>query len=289
MQSGQRRIDGAVSWSFEVVRVTLGLILITGGIKIAFPPDPARLAASYIDPGTGWISPFFADLITGRLGVDVATFLHFQGWLEIGIGLLLAVGIFTRPVAALTAALFWSFTVANPVTGQIRLSRDLTLMAAAVAVAIIGPGRWSLDRKLVWAIGRGTGSFDTALLLLRLGVAFALVTSALFAGGVFANPLNTTLPRIAVFALGVGLGVGVAPRLFMAVTGVWLIALLPLTIAETGWYLGLDAFKRELGLIAATVCYVVAGPDRWAAWLPRRDVAGISRDPLEPFGRGSET
>lgn len=279
MQPAGRRIVSAVSWPFELLRVTLGLILITGGIKIAFPPDPARLAASYIDPGRGWISPFFADQITGRLGLDVATFLHAQGLLEIGIGLLLAVGLLTRPVAVVTAALFWSFTVANPVAGQIRLSRDLTLMAASVAVAIIGPGRWSLDLKLFPAIARWSGSRDAALLLLRLGVALALVTSALFAGGVFANPLNTTLPRAAVFILGVGLGVGIAPRLLMAVTGVWLVVLLPLTMASQGWYLGLDALKRELGLIAAAVCYVVAGPDRWAL-LPGKDalLAGVSRD-----------
>jgi uncharacterized membrane protein YphA (DoxX/SURF4 family) len=271
-RTAEHRVFGADSWSFEVVRVTLGLILIIGGIKIAFPPDPARLAAAYIDPAKGWISPLFADQITGRLGLEIATFLHYQGLLEIGIGVLLAAGLFTRPVAIVTAALFWSFTVANPVAGQIRLSRDLTLMLAASAVAIIGPGPWSLDLKLWPAASRWRGSRDAGLLLLRLGVALALITSALFTEGVFANPLNITLPPVLVFALGVGLGLGLAPRVLMAVIGTWLAVLLPLAMADQGLYLGLDALKRELGFVAAALCYAIAGPDRWIVRRPGKDV-----------------
>lgn len=278
---------GAGSWSFDLVRVVLGLILITGGIKIAFPPDPAQLAASYVDPAKGWISPFFADQITDRLGFDIATFLHYQGLMEIGIGLLLVAGILTLPVAVVTGILFWSFAVANPVAGEIRLSRDLALMTAAFAVAIVGPGRYSLDLQLRPVVGRWRGSRDAALFLLRIGMALALLTSALFADGVFANPLNTTLPRLVVLALGVGLGVGLAPRVLMALVGVWLLALVPLTMAEKGFYLGLDAVKRELAFIAAALCYAVTGPDRWAARKTiLQNLPGVMRS--RAFGQASQ-
>lgn len=108
-------------------------------------PDAAALEAGYIDPATGWISAFFADQITGRLGLEIATFLRWQGLVDIALGALMIAGIFTPVVAILMALMFWSFTVANPVVGEIRLSRDLALAGLCIAVALAGAGTWSVD------------------------------------------------------------------------------------------------------------------------------------------------
>jgi hypothetical protein len=57
------------SWNpdyfIATLRIALGAISVIGGIKIAFPPDPEALAASYINPSKGWSSAFFADITRG--------------------------------------------------------------------------------------------------------------------------------------------------------------------------------------------------------------------------------
>ncbi len=74
---------------FTVLRIVLGVIFVIVGIKIAFPPDPEALAATFVNPANGWISPFFAEQITGTLGIPVSEFLWIQGLMEIGLGLMM--------------------------------------------------------------------------------------------------------------------------------------------------------------------------------------------------------
>lgn len=256
-----------------VLRIALGTVFIIGGIKLAFLGDTAALAASYLDPAKGWIAPVFADKITQLLGLNVGVFLRTQGWLEMLLGVLFILGIGTRPVALLMGLMFWSFAVANPVAGEIRLSRDITLAALCMVIALAGAGAWSLDRRL-WNKPYTLPSYRHGVLCtIRLSLAYTLLASAVFADGVFANPLNTTLPILLVLLLGLVLLIGVYSPWVMALIGLWMVFILGEQILAKGIYFGLDAAKRELGFLAAALFYTFLGPDRWAWPRPQPDAA----------------
>lgn len=252
-----------------LLRSVLGLIFVIGGLKLVAPTlfgilDHQALAKSFTDPAKGWISPFFVQQITDVLGIPISTFLYIQGWIEMLTGVAMISGFATPIVAVMMGLMFWSFTVASPVLGQIRLSRDLALMGLCFATALAGSGRWSVD----WA-WRGLSSMfcerrDLVLLVIRLSLAFPLVTSALFTGGVLDNHLNTTLPVALVLPMGILLAAGLGPRWVMLLVGLWMLYVLPANLAAKGVYLGLDSIKRETGLLAASIVYFLAGPDRWA-------------------------
>ena len=251
-----------------VLRLCVGMVFVIGGTKLAFPSDPQALAAGYIDPSTGWIDPYFADLITTRLGIQVSWFLQLQGIVEILLGVALILGLLTPVVAVVMGLMYWAFAAANPVVGQIRLSRDLALMGVCFAIALAGPGRWSLDSRL---LGRGPGidqRKDQVVLVIRLSLAFTLVASALFTGRVFGNHLNTTLPTLLVLVLGLLLALGVYPRWVAGLLGVWMLYLVAANLLAKGLVPGLDSVKREIGFFGAAVAVFSLGPDRWA-W-PRK-------------------
>jgi hypothetical protein len=93
-------------------------------------------------------------------------------------------------------------------------------------------------------------------------MAYTLIASALFVGGVFNNPLNTTLPIELVFLLGILLGLGVFPRWVMLPIFLWMLYVIGASVVDKGIYWGLEAVKREIGLLAASCVYLIAGPDR---------------------------
>lgn len=251
-----------------VLRSALGLIFIIGGIKLAFPSDPGALAASYVDPQSGWISPYFAEQITDRIGIQIQSFLRIQGLVEIALGSLLILGLFTPIVAVLAGLMFWSFTVANPVAGEIRLSRDIALAGLAFALAAAGAGRWSVDEAVRHATLWVEQRRHAVLVVVRLSLAFTLLASALFSGGVMGNHLNSTVPWIVPAALGLGLAAGIAPRWMMAAVILWMLYLVSANLLTHGLFAGLDSTKREIGLLAGALVYFAGGTDRWA-W-PRR-------------------
>jgi uncharacterized membrane protein YphA (DoxX/SURF4 family) len=263
------------------LRVALGIIFIIGGIKLAFLGDTSALATSYTHPETGWLSPVFADKITQLLGIGVGPFLRTQGWVEIVLGLLMALGVGTRVVAVIMGLMFWVFAVANPVAGEIRLSRDLALMGCCFAVAFAGAQVWSVDGHL-WQRRSTFASYqDGILVLIRLSLAFTLLTSAVFAAGPFANHLNTTLPIVLVLGMGALLAVGLRPHWVMGLLALWMLYVIATSMGAKGIYVGLDSVKRELGLFAAAVVYALLGPDRWA-WLEPRTSAATSTEYAEP-------
>jgi len=255
-----------------VLRVAVGAIFLIGGYKLAFPPDPQALAASYVDPSTGWISPVFAEAITGQLGLEISTFLRIQGVIEIALGLLMIAGVFTPVVAVLVGLMFWSFAVANPVAGQIRLSRDVALMGFCFAIAVGGAGAASIDERMRGLGGKLAERRDWVLLIVRLSTAYALLASALFSSGVFANHLNSTLPVGIVLLLGIALAAGLFPRWMMGMVFLWLLYVVATNLIGNVGLPGVDSVKREIGLLAASLVYSLAGPDRWS--LPRRRSGG---------------
>lgn len=252
-----------------LLRAALGVVFVLGGIRIGFPAEGREeLAASYVDPESGWISPFFADQITERLGMSVESFLQIQGYLEIALGLLLIAGLFTPIVAVVVGLMFWSFAVANPVAGEIRLSRDVALAGLCFAMVVAGPGRWAVDNAVRGAASRFSERRDAALLIIRLSLAFTILASAVFTGGVMGSHLNETLPAPIVFALGLLLVAGLAPRFAAAAFVLWMGVVIPVEIAAEGLLGGLDSIKRELGLSAGALVYAIAGSDRWAFFRP---------------------
>ncbi len=256
-----------------ILRVALGAIFVMGGLKLAFPSDAQALATSYVDPASGWISPFFHQQITDRLGLDVVSFLRIQGWVEIALGLVLILGVRARAAAVIAAILFWSFAAANPVAGDVRLSRDLALGGLCVVVALAGPGRWTVGQLRQDSAPWVEPHWELSMALVRLSLAFTLLTSALFSAGVMANHLNSTLPPVLTLVIGALLALGVRPRWVAAAVIVWLAVLIPATLIENGLLAGLDSTKRELGLLAGALVYTLGGPDRWALF------AGPAKDP----------
>jgi uncharacterized membrane protein YphA (DoxX/SURF4 family) len=253
-----------------VFRICVGIVFVIGGIKLVFPSDPEALAASYVDPSTGWISPYFADLITTQLGFQVSLFLQLQGIVEILLGVALILGLLTPVVAVVMGLMYWAFTVANPAVGQIRLSRDLALMGICFAIALAGPSRWSLDSRLLGRRLRIDERKDAVVLVIRLSLAFTLVTSALFAGGLFDNHLNTTLPKLLVLILGLLLAIGVYPRWLAGLVAVWMLYLIAANLVAKGLLPGLDSVKREIGFFGAALAVFALGADRWAWPRPER-------------------
>ncbi|MGI8538632.1 MAG: DoxX family protein [Rubrobacteraceae bacterium] len=221
-----------------------------------------------MDPESGWISPFFVDQITGRLGMSVETFLQFQGYFEIILGLLLIAGFFTPVIAVVVGLMFWSFAVANPVAGEIRLSRDVALAGLCFALVVAGPGRWSVDNAIRGGASWFSERRDAVLVVVRLSLAFTLLASALFTGGVMASHLNETLPMFVVFALGLLFAAGVAPRFAAAAFVLWMGVVIPLEIVGEGLLGGLDSIKREIGLLAGAIVYTLTGSDRFAIFRP---------------------
>ena len=257
------------------LRISLGAIFVIGGLKLAFPPDPAALVVSFVDPAKGFISPFFVGWITETLGLQIGAFLRIQGFLEISLGLLVMLGALVPIAGTIMGLMLWSFTVAGPDAGAIRLSGDIALMGCSFAVALAGAGGWSADSQPGLFKTRYEEVRDFFFVAIRLSLAYALLVSSLFSGGVFNNHLNATLPAPVLFFLGAILAVGVFPRWGMFVLFLWALCLVPASVVEKGIYFGLDSAKREIGFLAASFVYILAGPDRWA-WLKAGRVPFVS-------------
>jgi len=102
---------------------------------------------------------------------------------ELGIGVGLITGFLT-PVAAagavaITAVAYWTvhrragfFVTASPDEGR---EYVFVLAVAAVAVATLGPGEWSVDHRLDWSLSGGGGAAIAAS-----GFAAAALQVALF-------------------------------------------------------------------------------------------------------------
>lgn len=235
-----------------LLRLVLGFVFFISGFKIAFPNDPEALATSYVNPETGWISPYFVTWITETLGLEVSQYLFFQGILEMIMGAALIFGFFTTLTAVGMGLLYWAFTVANPVAGEIRLSRDIALMFMTFGLAYYGPGKYSFDRT-IRALHR-EGREEILSFALRFGIGFTFVMSALFSGGVMSNPLNTTVPLAIVFVLGVLLMANVKIKWVAGATILFLaFAILDTMLAKETLFKAFDGTKRELAFLVGAI------------------------------------
>jgi putative oxidoreductase len=130
------RTHGVAAWATTLVRVVTGALFVLFSIgKFA---DHAQESADFDHYGIP--------------APEVATYL--VGALELVGGVLLIVGLFTRPAAFLLALnLLGAIATAGRVDGgSFHLGVAPTMLAAMIFLVWAGPGRWALDRtRLVHA------------------------------------------------------------------------------------------------------------------------------------------
>ncbi len=258
-----------------IVRIALGIVLMVGGFKLAFPEDPEGLVDSYT-AADGWIAPLFVDWIGAYFPVDVLGFLNTMGWLEMLVGLALVLGGAIPWVAALAGVMFLSFAISNPDVGMIRIAKDVSMAAFAFAIAYTGSGRFSIDGLTGLAPSALNTRRDWFLGAVRLGLLYAFVMAVMFPLGVGEGVLNETAIAWAASALiAVLLMAPRTARLACGMVALWMAALVLISMFTeladqglSGLYWGLDATKRQLGVFAAGLAYLLTGPDEVSLWPP---------------------
>jgi putative oxidoreductase len=122
--------------AYPLIRIALGLILVPHGFAKLFLDDAVPASRNFVN--FGWAYPL--------------AWAYFIGALEFFGGLLLAVGLFTRLIAAaiVVEMAVISFAVLYPNWSWGRRGMEYALFMGIVALAILfrGGGRYSLDRKL---------------------------------------------------------------------------------------------------------------------------------------------
>jgi putative oxidoreductase len=122
--------------SYTLIRVTLGLILIPHGYSKLFLTDAVSTSRNFVN--FGWSNPI--------------AWAYFIGALEFFGGILLAVGLFTRIVAAaiVVEMSVIAFAVLWPNWSWGKRGMEYALFMGIVALAIFfrGGGRWSLDSTM---------------------------------------------------------------------------------------------------------------------------------------------
>ena len=122
--------------AYPLIRIALGLILIPHGFSKLFLNDAVPASRNFVN--FGWAYPL--------------AWAYFIGALEFFGGILLAVGLFTRIVAAAVAVemAVISFAVLYPNWSWGRRGMEYALFMGIVALAIFfrGGGDCSLDRKM---------------------------------------------------------------------------------------------------------------------------------------------
>jgi putative oxidoreductase len=122
--------------AYTLIRVSLGLILIPHGFAKLFGNDAVNASRNFVN--FGWAYPL--------------AWAYFIGVLEFFGGIMLALGLFTRVIAAafVIEMAVISFAVLYPTWSWGRRGMEYALFMGLVALAIFlrGGGRWSLDRLI---------------------------------------------------------------------------------------------------------------------------------------------
>ena len=206
-----------------------------------------------------------------------------QGILEVLLALALLAGIATPRFAMVAAMMLVMFTMLSPTGRADPVVSRPGAGSGRYGARVLGAGRFSLDS---WALRQASrphtrwvrltgianvargGNRDRGLLFIRVGMAYTLAASALFADGVFANPMNTSLPQPILLTLALLLAAGLGARYLMGGIVVWLLVIAIGKFASLGLLIGGENVKREIALAVIAAVYVAAGPDRWT--LPRQ-------------------
>jgi len=160
--------------------MSLGLLVLRVVVGVLFAGHGAqKLFGAFGGAGPEGTASFFekAGLRPGRVHAYAA------GWAEFGGGLLLALGLLTPFAAAaligvMTAAVISVHASKGPWVTEGGFEYNLVLVAAAFALAAVGPGSWSLDSALRLDLA-GTGWALAALGAGLLGGLGAIVSGSL--------------------------------------------------------------------------------------------------------------
>lgn len=240
---------------FTLFRLILSIVLIIDGLQLLLA-DRTALVDEYLSPD-GYISPIFEDKIVNGLGISIVTFLVLVGILQIATGTMTLVqGDHIRIAGIMVAVMYWMFAIISPMAGEIRLGRHMALIGLSIAIALTDPPSWSLKGEL--------RRKNAILLLVRLSLAYPLLTSSLFTEGAFGNHFNTTLSPIVAGILGFSLLIGIFPRMGVAWLGIWLLYIIGAKLVEMGLISGVENIRLELGLLGGASLYLMVGPDDYA-------------------------
>jgi len=276
--------DNSFETPVAIVRGLLGLVLLIGGWKLAFPQDPQGLVEMYL-PGGSWpaIHEPLVDWIHTLVGAEsvsdsVLLFLQSMGWVEMTVGLALVAGFFTPWFAALAGLMFLSFAMANPDAGMIKLAIDVTMGGFALAVAFTGSGRWSLDSAMNWFPEAQASRKPWFLTTIRVFLLYAFVLGVLFPifPGQAVGWLYT--PGVFWFVSLVLVGMLLFPQTAKWACGaiaVWMLGIILVSVVQqvgdqglAGIYWGLDSAKWHIGLLGGSLAYFLTGPDRVSIFPP---------------------
>lgn len=112
-----------------IFRILLGFVFLYAGIIKVFAFDFPNVEA---------VMPFMAP----------ATTVFLLGLLELIIGVMIMVGLFTRIFAWIMAGMLLIFIIVGPFIGTGFLYKNLALIGAAMFLAVDGAQLWSLDTML---------------------------------------------------------------------------------------------------------------------------------------------
>ncbi len=142
------------SWAPFILRVTLGILMMAHGAGKLFGANASFLTQlgipeqflSGIAGFAGWIGTPVAD---GGLGLPAAFFFAWLvALLEFGGGLALILGLFTRLGALLLSLQFFIIIVYVKIIVGNGWEVDLPYLGGLVAILLLGPGPYSLERKI---------------------------------------------------------------------------------------------------------------------------------------------
>ncbi|QOZ44738.1 DoxX family protein [Bradyrhizobium sp. CCBAU 53340] len=127
--------SGLEPFAYPLIRVTAGLLLVPHGAQKLFGwfgGDPAKTIVAFQAIGFK-PADFFVDL-TGSI--------EFVG------GLLIAVGLLTRPAAAVCAGLLTVTIYVTSARGWSAMEYSILWTTACLAITVLGGGRLSVDRLI---------------------------------------------------------------------------------------------------------------------------------------------
>lgn len=119
------------SYAGVFLRLGLAIVFLWFGIDKFFSP-------------TTWVA-FVPGWMHSLSPIDMNVFMYIQGAIETVIGVLLLVGYKTRLAAAGAAAIL-VIVIISVGLNELGL-RDFALLCGAIALMLLGPGKWSVDTR----------------------------------------------------------------------------------------------------------------------------------------------
>ncbi|MEM7127765.1 MAG: DoxX family protein [Chloroflexota bacterium] len=263
-----------------VLRIGLGLVFFSGGIaklsRLLFPDTQADMVNLYLSPA-GYINQFFYDyLFTDGILSNLMTpwfFLTSLSALELLVGFALIIGLGVRAFSLLFAFLCWSFVISLPVVNApgfeiaakthtapaiLVMIRDIAISGALFVLYNLGPGSWSIDKRLFGVATQDEeANWDALGLLLRLSIGFVFLVGGAFYG--MENIKSFAHPAI-LLAIGFILVIGNGARYAaFAGTAVILWYMFNTMSLEKDLIGNMNSIKREFALLGSTIVLGVLG------------------------------